>query len=421
MEMFFHFFFFTIFFKSFIIIVVIVLKKRLEILVYHLGYGGIEKAVSSFVSMFHDTYDISIVSLYQLYERPIFPIPTDVSITYLYQTDVPLRVKKYNQLLRQKKFGAMISLVFQDYFKHFRFLSFFHDLGVSISIYFLNGRFRKLKKYLKTHTSDIYLSTRYEISSYLTKYGVSNSLKIGWEHNHHHGNQTYRNHVIQASKDLDYLVLVSRNLANDYRDSLKHHAIYIPNVLDYSLPFVSDYQEKRILFVGRLEEEKGVFDAIEIAKRLQERMISFHLDIVGDGPLKNRVIKTIQDWNLSSFITVHGFQPPSFIQELYRHASLYLMTSYTESFGLVLLEAMNAGIPCIAFSTAEGACELIQNDVNGYLIDHRDMEEMVLHIELLLKHPEKLQKLGANAKKFTENFLPESVRVLWAQILGVKK
>ena len=145
------------------------------------------------------------------------------------------------------------------------------------------------------------------------------------------------------------------------------------------------------------------------------------MDIVGDGPLRDSVIKNIQDRNLTSYITVHGFQSHTFIQELYRHASLYLMTSYTESFGLVLLEAMNASIPCIAFSSAEGACELIQNDVNGYLIEHRDMEEMVLHIELLLKHPEKLQKLGANAKKFTENFLPQSVSVLWQEILGDKK
>lgn len=393
------------------------MKKRLEIIVYHLGYGGIEKAVSSFVSMFHTDYEISIVSLYKLYEKPMFPIPSDVSITYLYHSDVPLKVKKYNQLFRQKKFGAMFSAVFQDYFKKLKFVSFFHDFGVSVSIYFLNGRFRKLKRYLKMHRSDIYLSTRHEISSYLGKYGCSDSLKIGWEHNHYHGNLSYRSRVIEHSKRLNYLVLVSRNLANDYRNQMYGKAVYIPNVLDYPLSFSSDYQEKRILFVGRLEEEKGVFDAIEVAKRLQERMVSFHLDIVGDGPLREAIMKRVQDSNLSSYVTIHGFQSPEFIQELYRHASLYLMTSYTESFGLVLLEAMNASIPCIAFSSAEGACELIQNDVNGYLVEHRDMEEMVLHIELLLKHPEKLQVLGANARKFTENFLPESVKVLWAQIL----
>ena len=88
------------------------MKKRLEIIVYHLGYGGIEKAVSSFVSMFHTDYEISIVSLYKLYEKPMFPIPSDVSITYLYHSDVPLKVKKYNQLFRQKKFVAMFSALF---------------------------------------------------------------------------------------------------------------------------------------------------------------------------------------------------------------------------------------------------------------------------------------------------------------------
>ena len=94
------------------------------------------------------------------------------------------------------------------------------------------------------------------------------------------------------------------------------------------------------------------------------------------------------------------------------------MTSFTESFGLVLLEAMNAGIPCLAFSSAEGACELISNDVNGYLIEERNMEEMVNHIDLLLKRPAKIQELGKNAREFSQNFLPESVRVMWTLLIG---
>ncbi|MCI8394544.1 MAG: glycosyltransferase family 4 protein [Bacilli bacterium] len=397
------------------------MKKKMEIIVYHLGYGGIEKAVSSLVRLLKDQYEISIVSFYQLYDKPVFDIPLSVSITYLYHTDVPLKVKKYNQLLHDKKYSACLKAVFQDYVKGFHLLRFFHDLWFSISIYFLNGRFRRLKKYLKSNQSDVYLSTRYEISKILHQFGGQSSLKIGWEHNHHHGNQVYRNQVIEASQELDYLVLVSRALTQDYQNDFQNKkckAVYIPNMLDENLSFISDYSEKRILFVGRLEKEKGVFDALEVAKRLQERMISFHLDIVGDGPLRKEVEQNIYERNLSSYVTLHGFQNRDFIQNLYRHASLYLMTSFTESFGLVLLEAMNAGIPCLAFSSAEGACELISNDVNGYLIEERNMEEMVNHIDLLLKRPAKIQELGKNAREFSQNFLPESVRVMWTLLIG---
>jgi len=396
------------------------MKKRVEILVYHLGYGGIEKAVSSLVSMLKDNYEVSILSFYRLYDQPIFAIDPSVSISYLYNTDVPLKVKKYNQLLRQKKIGKMLGAVFSDYIKGFHFLNLFHDLFYSIHIYFFQGRFRRLKKHLKHSNCDIYISTRYEISEILGKFGPKNSLKIGWEHNHYHDNLDYKRRVVEASKDLDCLVLVSRALTKDYQKDLaiSHcRSVYIPNVIDFNLPFMSDYQEKRILMVGRLEPEKGLFDAIEIAKRLQERMVSFHLDIVGDGPLRADLEKNIQDRNLGAYVTIHGFQSHEYIARLQEHASLYLMTSITESFGLVLLEAMNAALPTLAFSSAEGACELIQNDVNGYLIEDRNIEEMATMIELLLKKPEKLAILGRNAKAFSQNFLPSSVKVMWMNLL----
>lgn len=398
----------------------ILLKKRLEIIVYHLGYGGIEKAVSSLANLLNEEVEISILSFYRLYQEPIFSIPYNVSIHYLYDTDVPLKVKKYNQLLHQGKIFQLFASVFQDYVKGFHFLALFHDLCVSTDIYFLKGRYRRFKKYLKRTNADIYLSTRFEISQLLAKYGNKDSLKIGWEHNHHHGNLSYKNKVIAASKDLDYLVLVSRGLAKDYQDSLKEQkcrCVYIPNMIDYDLPFVSDYRDRNIVMIGRLEEEKGFFDAILVAKRLQEKQISFHLDIIGDGPLRNILEKHIQDKGLTSYIKIHGFQNHAYIEEIFHHSSLYLMTSYTESFGLVLLEAMNAGLPCLAFSSAEGACELIQNGSNGYLILQRNVDEMAIQIIELLDRKDELQRLGKNAKGYSKNYLPDSVRLMWRQLL----
>lgn len=396
------------------------MKKELEILVYHLGYGGIEKAVSSLASLLKDEYTVSILSLYRLYDQPIFPFDPSIKIKYLYETDIPLKVKKYNQLLKKMQIAKLLKALWQDYFKGFHFLTFFHDFFGSVSIYFLNGRFRKLKRHLKQDNSHIYISTRHEISKYLVKYGNHNSLKIGWEHNHHHGNVKYKNAVVKNSKDLDYLILVSRMLTKDYQKEMalmRCRPIYIPNILDQDLSFVSDYSEPRIVMVGRLESEKGLFDAIEVVKRLQEKMVSFHLDIIGDGPLKQDLEQNIIKRNLGNYVTIHGFQNHEYIEKIFLHASLYLMTSFTESFGLVLLEAMNAGIPCLAFTSAEGACELIQDDINGYLIGERNIEQMAHKIIFLLSNREKLTTLGKNAKSFSKNFLPNSVKLLWYQMI----
>lgn len=399
------------------------LKKRVEILVYHLGYGGIEQAVSSLTYLIHEDVELSIVSFYKLYDTPAFKLAPFVPVTYLYDTDVPLKVKKYNQLLKQKKIGKFFSAIFQDYLKGFHLLRFFHDFFYSLNIYFFNGRFRRLKKHLKKSDADIYISTRYEISKILCEYGRKDAFKIGWEHNHHHGNLSYKNAVIQASKNLDRLVLVSRNLTADYSKSIPGShckCVYIPNVLSYDLPFVSDYTENRILLVGRLEEEKGIFDAIDVMKRLQERMVTFHFDIVGDGPLRESLEKHVHEKNLTNQVTFHGFQNHAYIEQLYRHAKLYLMSSFTESFGLTLIEAMNAGLPCVAFDSAEGAQELIFNDSNGYLISNRDKDAMASQVAYLLEHSEVVMRLGKNAKEFSKNFLPNSVKAMWVNLMEEK-
>lgn len=400
----------------------ITLKKRVEIIVNHLGYGGIEQAVSSFCNLLKDEVDLSILSFYRLYDKPVFPIDSSIPITYLYETELPLKMKKYHQMLKEKKKKEFFAAIFQDYIKRFHLIRLCKELFGSF--YLVNHKFQKLKKHLQTTSADIYISTRYETSEILAKYGNPNSFKIGWEHNHHHGNMEYRKNVVQASSNLDRFVLVSRALTKDYQEAFrdkKCKCVYIPNMIDYNLPFISDYRDKRILMVGRLEKEKGLFDAIDIMKRLQEKMITFHFDIVGDGPLKSQLMQYVNEKGLTDFVQFHGFQSHAYIEELMKHTSLYLMTSFTESFGLVLIEAMNAGIPCLSFDSAEGAQELIQNDSNGYLIKNRNVDEMASQIIYLFQNPEIIQRLGKNAKEFSINFLPNSVKMMWLEVLGGEK
>lgn len=394
--------------------------KKIEFLVLHLGYGGIENAVSNVSNLLKENYEVSILSLYRLYENPIFPIDSRIKITYLYDSDVPLKVKKYNALLKEKQIGKLFQAVWKDYGVGFHGLTFFHDFFVSIDIYFLKGRFRRLKKYLKKDQKDVYISTRWEISKYLSKFGNKNSKRYGWEHNHYHGNENYKKNLLQASKNLDALVLVSQELTLEYQKELKNETCkcyYIPNMISYDLPFVSDYSKNNIMMIGRLEKEKGLMDAILVAKRLQEQRIPFQLNIIGDGTLRESLEQAVREMNLTSFVTFHGFQNHDYIENLMKDTSLYLMTSFTESFGLVLVEAMNAGIPCIAFDSAEGARDLIQHEKNGILIPNRDLNLMTENIVFLLQDKERLKKMGQNAKHYSKFFLGDQVKQNWLWFL----
>ena len=127
-------------------------------------------------------------------------------------------------------------------------------------------------------------------------------------------------------------------------------------------------------------------------------------------------IKIYQE-KLQKVITFHGYQNKEYIDKLLNKSSVYLMTSYTESFGIVLIEAMSHGVPCISFSSAEGACDIIENEKDGYLIRNRNNEKMAEKIVEVLNNQELLQTLGENARNKSLNYSSELVKKKWINLL----
>ena len=90
--------------------------------------------------------------------------------------------------------------------------------------------------------------------------------------------------------------------------------------------------EEYILYFGRLSKEKGYLDLIDVFKYVNEVYPDWHLDIIGDGAQKNMVIDKIYQEKLQKVVTFHGYQNKEYIDKLLHKSSIYLMTSFTESF-----------------------------------------------------------------------------------------
>ena len=96
------------------------------------------------------------------------------------------------------------------------------------------------------------------------------------------------------------------------------------------------------------------------------------------------------------------------------------MTSYTESFGIVLIEAMSHGVHCLAFTSAEGANDLIEDGRNGYLIENRNYDDMIMKMEELAKDKKKRQKFGEYARTTSLNYSSDVVTKEWIALLKRK-
>lgn len=390
--------------------------KKVTILALHLGFGGIERCVISLANALKDKYDVTIVSVYKLYDTPGFDIDSKVKVKYLLDTDLALKVNNYKVALTSFHVGKLIKLLWQDYFSKFKFISFIKDGFKGLKL-MLNDRKKAIIDFLKNDNSDVYISTRDLLNGLLSRYGNNNSLKIAWEHSHHHGDKVYANKVINSVAGLDYFVLVSKDLKEYYCKRVKIPTIYIPNTID-ELPLkLSKLNNRKLISVGRLSKEKGYIDLLKVFKLLHSYDSTFTLDIIGDGPEKDSLIDYIKFNHLDDCVTLHGFQKKKFINKMLENSSLYLMSSLTESFGIVLLEAMSYGLPCIAFSSAEGAREIIEDGKNGYLIENRSKVVMAKKIEKYFLDPDKMKKLGECARKTVNFYTMDHQKNEWINLI----
>jgi N-acetylglucosaminyldiphosphoundecaprenol N-acetyl-beta-D-mannosaminyltransferase len=92
------------------------------------------------------------------------------------------------------------------------------------------------------------------------------------------------------------------------------------------------------------------------------------------------------------------------------------MTSLSESFGLVLIEAMSFGIPCIAFDSAQGALEIIDENT-GFIIKDRNINEMSNKIIYLIENEKERKKLGKSARDKSLLFEQKNIKNNWLELL----
>ena len=91
------------------------------------------------------------------------------------------------------------------------------------------------------------------------------------------------------------------------------------------------------------------------------------------------------------------------VEEFLKNSSIYLHSAYSESFGLVLLEAMATGLPCIAID-AKGNRDILKNEFNGFLLMSHDPELFAGKIISLIENPDLYHKFSTNAYEFSKKF-----------------
>ena len=187
----------------------------------------------------------------------------------------------------------------------------------------------------------------------------------------------------------------------------------IPNIVAFNDSKNEGVQEcKRIIFVGRLEYQKGLDDLIKVWEQVQRQHDDWQLDIYGDGSQKARLQSVIQERKLH----VNLWGSVDRISECYMRSSMLLLTSVYEPFGLVMPEAMSCGLPVVAFDCPYGPADIITDGVDGFLIKNRDVKAFADRVCQLIEDRELRQRMGQTAIQSAQRYAPERIMPLWKEL-----
>ncbi len=173
---------------------------------------------------------------------------------------------------------------------------------------------------------------------------------------------------------------------------------YFPETKQYDdlTALLEEKKENSILWAGRLLSLKHPEKAVEVARRLKEDGIDFHLNIIGIGPMEERIRSLIAEHQLEDRVSMLGTMTPEQVRCHMEESEIFLFTSdQQEGWGAVLNESMNSGCAVVADGRIGSVPFLIQDGENGY--SYNGIDELYARVKKLLDEPETARKMGIAA------------------------
>lgn len=198
------------------------------------------------------------------------------------------------------------------------------------------------------------------------------------------------------------------------------NTIVIPNPLWFTTEKFNDLESKKVIAVGRHTYEKGFDRLLKIWKKVVAKHPDWLLELYGKSNKINDLRALAENLDVSK--NVIFYEPVRNISQKYLEASFYVMTSRFEGFGMVLIEAMACGLPCIAYDCPCGPRAIISSKEDGFLIENGNESDYVKAIETLIESATLRREMGKKAKLSSERYDIDPIMQTWNQLfIGIKK
>lgn len=199
----------------------------------------------------------------------------------------------------------------------------------------------------------------------------------------------------------------------EYWGNLRNMCV-IPNARTFEVNQPATLEAKKVVAVGRLNHQKG-FDRLIDAWSIVDNVVSgWKLQIVGDGELREQLQNNIRELGLSNQINIGRAEKD--MMSVYKDASILAMSSRYEGLPMVLLEAQAAGLPIVSFDCKCGPKDVIENGVDGFLVEDGDIEQLAQKLVVLMQDANLRKQMGSAAYAHSDRYSEERIMKQWTDL-----
>jgi glycosyltransferase involved in cell wall biosynthesis len=213
----------------------------------------------------------------------------------------------------------------------------------------------------------------------------------------------------KLAKKFNHFIVLTEGNKKEW-PSLRNMMV-IPNPLSFYPEKSSQLTNKKVIAVGKQSYQKGYDLLLPAWKLVVEKHPDWQLEIYGKKEPLLKLSDQADALNIGN--NVFFFDPVQNIVEKYLESSIYVMSSRFEGFGMVLIEAMACGVPCVSFNCNYGPADIIQDGIDGFIIENGNIRLLAERINVLIEDTDLRKKIGLNAKENVKRYFPAKIINQW--------
>ena len=358
-------------------------------LVYNIwGLGGTVRTVANISNYLAEKgYTVVIISVRRTAEKTAIQLSDKIEIVSLY--DMRYEQNKDNSFWKKRLLKRRSRLIHKD-----------EDLYEMFSRY----TDKELMKVLREIHDGVFITTIPSFNMLSVKHVKGNVIKIGQEHKElgDHSENIIRM-IRESYHQLDGLTIVTEQSLPQYQELVQDHEFPIC-VLGNGTRMIyhrSPLNRKVIVAAGRLSEEKGFAHLINAFRLIAGRHPDWIVKIFGQGEKFVDLERLVAEKGLSQQV----FLCPTteLLTEELSNAAFSVCSSNREGFGMVIIEGMAVGVPCVSFA-CEGPKQIISDGEDGFLVEKGDIAGLAERMEFMMEHDGARAKMGEMAFQKSQNY-----------------